>query len=80
MKSQKILQDNMLSLYTHAGLSLADLAERCGIGKTTLVGILNGNHSAMLETLDRIAISLKVSAIDLLTANYVSRNWQDLIK
>lgn len=80
MSSQQILQENMLSLYAYTGLNLVDLAEHCGIGTTTLVGIMNGKHSAMLDTLDKIAISLKVSAIDLLTANYVSRNWQDLIK
>lgn len=80
MKSQKILQDNMLSLYTHAGLSLADLAERCGIGKTTLVGILNGNHSAMLETLDRMADKLNVTTNDLITADYANNNWQEMMK
>lgn len=80
MNSQQALQDNLLSLYANSGFNIVDLAEHCGIGATTLVGIMNGKHSAMLNTLDKIAISLNVNATDLITAGYVGRNWQDLIK
>ncbi|MGK4178842.1 helix-turn-helix domain-containing protein [Lapidilactobacillus dextrinicus] len=80
MNSQKILQDNVLSLYAHTKLSLSELADRCGIGATTLVGIMNGNHSTMLETLDRMADKLNVTTNDLITANYANNNWQEMMK
>lgn len=80
MNSQKILQDNVLSLYAHTKLSLSELADRCGIGTTTLVGIMNGNHSTMLETLDRMADKLNVTTNDLITADYANNNWQEMMK
>lgn len=80
MNSQNILQDNVLSLYAHTKLSLSELADRCGIGATTLVGIMNGNHSTMLETLDRMADKLNVTTNDLITADYVNNNWREMMK
>lgn len=80
MNSQKILQDNVLSLYAHTKLSLSELADRCGIGATTLAGIMNGNHSTMLETLDRMADKLNVTTNDLITADYANNNWQEMMK
>lgn len=80
MNSQKILQDNVLSLYAHTKLSLSELAGRCGIGATTLVGIMNGNHSTMLETLDRMADKLNVTTNDLITTDYANNNWQEMMK
>lgn len=80
MNSQKILQDNVLSLYAHTKLSLSELADRCGIGATTLVGITIGNHSTTLETLDRMAGKLNVTTNDLITADYANNNWQEMMK
>ena len=80
MNSQKILQDNVLSLYAHTKLSLSELADRCGIAASTLVGIMNGNHSTMLETLDRMADKLNVTTNDLITADYANNNWQEMMK
>jgi transcriptional regulator with XRE-family HTH domain len=57
---------NVRRLRTGAGLSLADLAVACGISKTTLHGIEQGEGNPTLSTLWALATELGVSLGELL--------------
>ncbi len=60
--------DNVRRLRTGAGISLADLASACGVSKTTLHGIEQGQGNPTLNTLWALAAALKVPLGELLEA------------
>jgi transcriptional regulator with XRE-family HTH domain len=45
------------------------LAERAGVGQTTLVALLHGSRSFTGDTLDRIATALECNPLDLLVTD-----------
>ena len=55
--------------YLH-NISLRELEQLCGIGKTTLNNIENDKISPTLFELEKIAISLKIKIEDLYESDY----------
>lgn len=53
-----------------AGLTLQELAEKCGIGKTTLNDVENENLSPTLEQLECIAVALDTRITSLFMSKY----------
>jgi len=49
------------------GMASAELARRAGIGKATLSGLEAGNGNPTIETLDALAVALRIPLTDLLT-------------
>jgi transcriptional regulator with XRE-family HTH domain len=47
-------------------VALTHLADRAGIGRSHLWRLLNGEASATLDVVDKIAVALDVISIDLL--------------
>jgi putative transcriptional regulator len=64
--SRKALGERLRRLRGEAGLTQAELAERAGVGRVTVVRIENGKMYARTETLRRLARALGVTLADLL--------------
>ncbi|QWF76729.1 HTH-type transcriptional regulator SutR [Amycolatopsis sp. CA-230715] len=66
MDVAQVVGTTVRRLRSSAGISLADLAEACGIGKTTLHGIEQGQGNPTLSTLWALATALHVPLGELL--------------
>ncbi len=54
------------------GMTQAELARRCRIHQPTLCDLEKGRHAATLETVEKIAIVLRVPSVALLTCDAVT--------
>jgi transcriptional regulator with XRE-family HTH domain len=68
MNSAQVVGETVHTLRTGAGISLATLAQACGVSKTTLHGIEQGRGNPTLSTLWALATALKVPLGELLEA------------
>jgi len=64
--SRKALGERIRRRRKEAGLTQAELAERAGVGRITVVRLENGKIDARTQTLRRIARALGVQLVDLL--------------
>jgi transcriptional regulator with XRE-family HTH domain len=48
-------------------VALTHVADRAGVGRSHLWRLLNGEAAATLDVVDKLAVALEVSALDLLT-------------
>jgi DNA-binding XRE family transcriptional regulator len=56
--SEKIFADRLTELRKAAGLSVADLAKRCGLARDTIYRLERGERHPLLETVQKIALAL----------------------
>lgn len=63
-----MVASNVRALRTHAGLSLAQLAARSGVGKSTIAQLESGKANPSIETLFALAGVLDVPLADLFSA------------
>jgi transcriptional regulator with XRE-family HTH domain len=68
MNSTQVVGEAVHRLRTEAGISLATLAQACGVSKTTLHGIEQGRGNPTLSTLWSLATALQVPLGELLEA------------
>ncbi len=64
---RKILAENVRTIRKQKGLSQEDLADICGIHRTYLGAIERAERNVTLNTLELLAASLGIPAVDLLT-------------
>lgn len=64
------MQIRLWEMRTSKGLTLMQLAEKSGIGKSTLNNIENGKVSPTLFQLEMIAIAMNVKITDLFDSEY----------
>ena len=63
---QRVLGRNLRAYRVERGLSQEDFAELLGVHRTYMGGVERGERNLTLQSVERMAIHLKVSALDLL--------------
>ena len=64
-----IVASNLKRLRKKLGMSQEDLADKCGLHRTYLGAIERSERNITLQTLEKLAESLEISPLDLLTEN-----------
>ena len=65
----EVLAENLRNVLRTLNFSTSALAEKVGVSQKTISNIINCNHSAKIDTLEKIAAYLKRPPGDLLTKN-----------
>ena len=63
----KLFGKHVSQLRKECNLSQEELADRCGVHRTYIGALERGEKSPTLNTIEKIAIGLKVSLIDLMS-------------
>lgn len=64
---QRVVGENLRALRLRQGLSQEALAERLGVHRTYLGSVERGERNLTLQTVERLAQDLGVTAIELMT-------------
>lgn len=62
--------ENVMELVKRDGITLKDLADRCGMRRSYLSRLVHGHHSPSLEFVENIAKALGVEAHELITPDF----------
>lgn len=65
-----IVASNLKRLRKKLGMSQEDLADKCGLHRTYLGAIERSERNITLQTLEKLAESLEISPLDLLTEDF----------
>lgn len=62
----QVVASNLRKLRQEIGISQEELAEKCGLHRTYIGAIERSERNITLQTLEKLAVSLGVSPLDLL--------------
>jgi transcriptional regulator with XRE-family HTH domain len=62
----QVVASNLRKLRQEIGISQEELAEKCGLHRTYIGSIERSERNITLQTLEKLAVSLGVSPLDLL--------------
>jgi len=65
----QVVASNLRKLRQEIGISQEELAEKCGLHRTYVGAIERSERNITLQTLEKLAVSLGVSPLDLLKEN-----------
>ncbi|MEQ9372879.1 MAG: helix-turn-helix transcriptional regulator [Coleofasciculus chthonoplastes F3-SA18-01] len=65
----QVVASNLRQLRQEIGISQEELAEKCGLHRTYVGAIERSERNITLQTLEKLAVSLEVSPLDLLKKN-----------
>ena len=73
MSLRAVLARRLRTVAADKGIALTHVADRAGIGRSHLWRLLNGEASATLDVVDKLAGALEVSSAELLVERRPSR-------